>query len=440
MGTILVFVTAWPGLASADGFRLPYQSAVAAGQAMAYAAQADDPSALYYNPAGMTQLRGVQGSLGVSFVGGNIHYTSPDGFKSSGDLSKDFASPPPTNLYLTAHLQDLGVSSLGPLTIGLGLTTPYGLISRYPDSTPYSPVATRAKLPMLDIKPTLAYRFSDWLSIGLGADIYTFASFLGAGGLELQTQVPGLGKTQLSADGAMAGFNASVLLTPWANVDGKPRLNLGFVYRSGGNFPLEGDYKINRATVAKVRTALELPDVYTAAIAWWPVRDQKHEWKLEYDMDFVNWNNFHSLDLRFSNGTSASTPENWKSAQSIDVGTEFKWLNPDFLPGWNVALRAGYNRTDTPIPNQTYTPAIPENRWNMLAVGLGADCRQGGRFLGVLACGEGGGSRPSSIGVDLAFQTYFFEPRKVTNNIHAGVNGTYDTTLYLGSLNIRVAY
>ncbi|MHC9062867.1 hypothetical protein ACYX34_09280, partial [Nitrospira sp. CMX1] len=38
--------------------RIQGQGAPASGMGNAFAAQADNPSALYYNPAGMTQLRG----------------------------------------------------------------------------------------------------------------------------------------------------------------------------------------------------------------------------------------------------------------------------------------------------------------------------------------------------------------------------------------------
>lgn len=439
-GWLILLAGFMSGVSFADSFRLPYQSAAAAGQGMAYAAQADDPSAIFYNPAGMSQLHGIQASFGVSFAGGDIEYTSPAGAKYYGDLSEDFASPPPSNFYLTANLQDLGIDALGPLTVGLGLTTPYGLITRYPDAIPFSSVVSRAKLPMLDIKPTLSYRVSDWLSIGLGADIYTFADFLGAGGFEQQTIIPGVGKTQLRADGTMASYNASLLLTPLTTAEGKPRLNLGFVFRAGGGFPLEGDYQVNNLTIAKARTALNLPDIYTGAIAYWPIRDQKHEWKLEYDMDFSRWNDMRTLNVQLSNGLSIKTPANWRTAYSADVGTEFKWLNPDFLRGWSVALRAGYNRSEKAIPNDTYNPAIPESRINAITVGFGADCHKGGKFLGILACGQGSGLRPESIGIDVAFQAYLMEPRKVTNNINPSVIGTYNTTLYVGSMNIHMAY
>ena len=51
-------VSAWK--ASANGFGLPDQDAFATARGEAFVATADNPSAIYYNPAGITQLAGQQ--------------------------------------------------------------------------------------------------------------------------------------------------------------------------------------------------------------------------------------------------------------------------------------------------------------------------------------------------------------------------------------------
>jgi hypothetical protein len=50
----------------ANGFGLPDQDAFAMGRGEAFVATADNPSAIYYNPAGITQLKGD--NLGVAFM------------------------------------------------------------------------------------------------------------------------------------------------------------------------------------------------------------------------------------------------------------------------------------------------------------------------------------------------------------------------------------
>ena len=44
----------------AAGFRLPDQDAAAMGMAGAFVGQADNPSAVWYNPAAMTRLEGTR--------------------------------------------------------------------------------------------------------------------------------------------------------------------------------------------------------------------------------------------------------------------------------------------------------------------------------------------------------------------------------------------
>src|SRR5690242_21707678 len=76
---------------SATGYaqtpRIYGQGTAASGQGNAFAAQADDASAIHYNPAGMTQLRGVQLLTGSLFVGGVTTHVSPTGQTKIGRAS-----------------------------------------------------------------------------------------------------------------------------------------------------------------------------------------------------------------------------------------------------------------------------------------------------------------------------------------------------------------
>ena len=180
--------------------RLQGQSASAVGMGNAFTAQADDPSALHFNPAGMTQLPGVQNLFGTSLIGGTTQYTSPTGQQVTGDRNGSIAWPPPGHIYLTANLKDLGISALGNLTAGIGLNNPFGSLTRYPNDGPFRTAVTFTTLPLLDIKPTLAYKLNDQLSIGLGADIYTFSGLFGEGQVEQRSVWPGgLGIPAVSA-------------------------------------------------------------------------------------------------------------------------------------------------------------------------------------------------------------------------------------------------
>src|SRR5690242_10711075 len=153
-------------LADAQTPRLQGQGSAASAQANAFAAQADDPSALYYNAAGMTQLPGLQTMFGTQLLGGTTHFTSPSGAMATGDRNGSVAWPPPNHVYITANLGDLGLAHLKDLTVGVGAVSPFGSLTRYPNDGPFNTAVTFVTLPLVDIKPTLAYRLNDQIAVG----------------------------------------------------------------------------------------------------------------------------------------------------------------------------------------------------------------------------------------------------------------------------------
>jgi long-chain fatty acid transport protein len=438
----------------AAGFRILEQSASATAQSGAFTAQADDPSAIYYNPAGMTQLRGVQTSLGTNLAGGHTSFTNPAGVTARGDFGGSIAFPPPSNLFVTANLKDLGVTALGDLTAGLAVLSPFGILYRYSNNGPFSTAVTSQTLPLIDIKPTLAYKVNDQLSIGLGADIYTFFSFWGAGQAVTKFNSsggPGLPPAgtplEINGGGTAGGFNASLLYTPFRNADGKPLVNVGFQYRSQATLPLNGQFLANGGTVADASTTLVLPQTLTGGIALWPVRNKDHEWKLEMDIDYTGWKSIRNTDVHLSNGTTIPFPQNWRSAYTVMFGTEYKWLQLEQLPHWEVTARGGYWHSQTPIPDSSFLPTVPDADQHSLSVGLGLLCKENGRFLGLFECGnsERGLFAPKALGLDLAYQALLYETRTVTGNLNpvaipGSVNGTYQTTFHVGAINLRVNF
>src|SRR5579863_8406857 len=83
--------------ARAVGFRLPNQDPEAIARGNAFSATADNPSAIYYNPAGITQLDGLNVRAGIYFVSAGVDYTSPSGAtaRPNSDLN------PVPQLYVT---------------------------------------------------------------------------------------------------------------------------------------------------------------------------------------------------------------------------------------------------------------------------------------------------------------------------------------------------
>jgi long-chain fatty acid transport protein len=143
---VLIFTIGWVTLAHGEAFRILDQGASATGQGTAFSAQADDPSAIHYNPAGMTQLRGIQLYVGTNLIGGHTTFTGVSGVTVEGDFGGPIANPPPSQVYVTANLQDLGFDLLKDWTVGVGVTSPFGFNIEYPPTSQVAPVLTQASL------------------------------------------------------------------------------------------------------------------------------------------------------------------------------------------------------------------------------------------------------------------------------------------------------
>ena len=96
----------------------------------------------------------------------------------------------------------------------------------------------------------------------------------------------------------------------------------------------------------------------------------------------------------------------------------------------------------TQIPYQTFNPGIPSMNSHTLSTGVGFMCSAGGKFLGLVSCGQPEGVKwmPKGLGLDFAFQAWLYENRTIQGNQNPTVNGTYHTRLYLGSIGLRAIF
>ncbi len=436
-----------------EGFRILDQSAAATAQGGAFAAQADDPSAVYFNPAAMTDLPGLQMTVGTLLANGQIDFTSSSGASIEGDFDGTVANPPPSSVFVTARFSNPGFASLDALALGLGVYAPFGNLTNYPSDSPFAPVLTRAASPIIDVTPTLAFRVHPALALGIGLDIYTFSGLFGEGHVEVRQTgadlVPaGLAAAdddaiELNGKDTALGYHASLLWTPLRNADKQPLVNVAAVFRSQATLNLKGQFLNQDRGIAVNATAnLPLPQVVTAGLAVWPIRDTRREWKVEVDLDYADWTSFKNLDVTLANGAVFPKPRNWQSAYVVKAGTEYKWVEPAWLPHWNVAVRGGYVFADSPVPERTFKPDVPGSNSHSYSVGVGFLCRRGGAFLGLIPCGtsEPGGAGVSAIGFDVAWQGIFYQSRGIFHNDDPRVHGTWDTTIHVGSLNLRVNF
>jgi len=71
----------------ATGFRLPNHDSEAVARGNAFTATANNPSAIYYNPAGITQLAGHQVSVGSYLIATGFSHRSVTGSTAGTDTT-----------------------------------------------------------------------------------------------------------------------------------------------------------------------------------------------------------------------------------------------------------------------------------------------------------------------------------------------------------------
>src|SRR5215471_15598887 len=166
----------------AGSFALNEQSVSGLGVAYAGgAAQASDVSTIFFNPAGIALLNQGEFQLGVQalipqadFTNEGSRYKLPNtpfnnlplSGGNGGDGGVDHVLP---NIYLSQPI--FRSAQYGDLTVGIGLSVPFGLETDYSPGWVGRYIALRTKLTTFDIQPTLAYRVFDRLSFGESADI-----------------------------------------------------------------------------------------------------------------------------------------------------------------------------------------------------------------------------------------------------------------------------
>jgi long-chain fatty acid transport protein len=358
-----------PGIASAAGFYIQEQTAAGVGRGQAgNGVAADDASTAYFNPAGMTELPGVQFDSGIDLIVpsaslsdlGSADHTpyvpaAPLGGNSGGNPGS--ATPIP-NMYMTAEIPN------SPVTVGLAVTAPFGFATKYAQGTFTRYDSIDTFLETIDIAPTIAVKLTDWLSVGVGLDEqYVYIKLRNALPDPFGAPSPATdGRLTLTGHTWSTGFNAGVLLMPG------PDTKIGFTYRYGITHNINGSVTLSGLsgplaagdTNEAGAAALNLPDIITAGVS----RQVMPDLKLLGEFDYFTWSNFKAINIVLANnGGSLDTPENYRDTVSVALGAEYQ-LNER----WR--LRAGIKYDQTPTVNAYRDTRVPDGDRYWLSTGF----------------------------------------------------------------------
>ena len=346
--------------ANAGGLAVREQSAYGQGSSYAGVAAGGSLSSMFWNPATMTQVYGIQSESVLSgllassknSVTSGTYAGAPFNFGGTGNIAHSAIVP--SSYYSWQFNQKLW--------LGLSINAPFGLAETFPDNWAGRVYGAGGEnLSTYNFTPTVAYKFNDLLSVGFGVQIqYATAAFTqgipGAPGLTNQLGVSGAGFGY--------GFTAGVTLTP------TPYTTIGLGWRSGINQKINGTLVVPAAfapvtTAGSVNTTFNMPDIVSLGLR----QKLTPLWTGLATVEWSNWSRAGTSRILQPNGASAVIgatqvviPFEYKDGWFFSLGAEYQW-NPQ------LALRAGVAYELSPVTDQVRGPAIPDANRTWLSVG-----------------------------------------------------------------------
>jgi long-chain fatty acid transport protein len=385
----MITVAATTGNASGAGFQLLEQNASSMGNAYSgTAAVAEDASTIFFNPAGMTRLKGSNFVGAVNAIKPTINFqnqlSNPALGTNNGGDAGEWAFLP-TLYYSRAVHPDWSV--------GLAVNSPFGLKTNYDPSWIGRLQGVQSSLKTIAITPSVAYKINDVVSAGIGVT----AQYADA---QLTSAVSRTGPlAKATGDDWGFGWNAGLLVQPLSDI------RFGIDYRSAVSLSLEGPFTIPGRIATQDQASLRTPATLTLSA----VAEVHPQWDLLADLEWTQWSSFNTLTVFNSanGGVLSRTIENWKDAWRFAGGVNYK-----YTPQWK--FRAGVAYDQTPVSDEFRTVRIPDSSRTWLAVGVQYHLT------------------PQSA-VDLGYAHVFFQAAPINQIFPRGsglnVTGTFETSV-----------
>lgn len=417
--TVILFVLVVLGqanLSNGAGFLIYEHGAAAMAMAGAFISVANNPSAIWHNPAGIAFLKGTQFSLGTTLIWPKnslelMNWPVPTQRNWEG-LAQVFY---PSNFYLTQSVGD-------KVTLGFGFFTPYGLGAKWPEENPLRYLGYEDDMKTFFFNPTVAFKLTDQVSIGVGVSyIYSTVMFklvefadLGVYG---QYDVPGT----MEGNGKSWSWNAGLLYRG-------EKFSFGLNYRSAFDIDFAGDLELDTSAVpaplrpfiptsAEGETTFRFPHILGVGLSYYVTE----KLLLTGDIHYVLWNRFDKYVVTFDNPDieELEVLEDWENSFTFRGGLQY-------MVSEKFALRGGILYDQTPQPLESMDPLLPDA--DRVAFTLGFGYRFGNFVL------------------DAAYQGEMFSDRTAPNrdiykmgSINLG-EGTYKTSAHLLGISLSFVF
>jgi len=368
-------------------FEVLQQSARASGQAEAFAAQADDASAIWYNPAGLTQLEGTNVSAGGYIVLPDEHFKGVEGDASNHQVS------------LLPHFYGESDFGLENIRFGLGVNNVFGLRETWGTTGPLETQFQRGHLYVINIEPTVAYKFSDNFSAGVGFNVYY-------GSADLERKQP-LGPPPIPLGSfRFHGTDASIGASPAVMWKIDAQNTIGAFYHSPFTLNLTGPADVTGHGIptigpSRVTAGIHIPQGAGIGYAIHPIPALK----LEADIVWSNWAALQQISFKSASPAfnGSKIPTAYHDTWSFRFGTQY-----DLTQNWSI--RGGYAYGTSAAPQATFSPIVPDSNYHLFSAGIGYSTDR--------------------WSIDAAYLFIFRETRNIIDSVNAPfVDGKWNTNM-----------
>jgi len=422
----------------AGGFALSGIGSRAISMGGAFRGLADDPSAMYWNPAGLGFVNETSISLGGTFIlpSASWNNNGPIFPNIDGYQAQKYEAQSSLRIFPNAFFTKVDHPKL---KYGLGMFVPYGLGSTWDAYKPPAYLAGFNDFPenemlssiaIIDVHPSFAYQLMPRLSLGAGLSVYYGMIDLAKAQYayspaDTANAIPAMyipTTSDLSGTGIGFGGNLGLLFKPTSC------LSIGLSGRLPSAIDMKGEIEAftwippttKLGGISDIQTTLKLPAEAGIGFSYLV----KPNWIVNLDYSYTLWDRLDKvvvdLDTPLTVNPDPSEPQltssevlfNWENTSRISFGTEYEMSCNK--------LRAGFYMDQSPIPESTQVITLSDI---------------GNKFSGNLGLGR----RFGPLDLDLNFQYVYFPERKVTQAV-TNMGGIYNANSISGNIGLTFRF
>lgn len=398
----------------ADGLHQQEQHAAVTAQGGAFVARANNPSALYFNPAGLTQLSGNQISLGGNLIFPSTTYTGTVG---QFDMEEQVLHP--TNLFYSHQVSD-------KISLGFGYYRPYAFSSKWESDFVGRFICDTFSFKTYNYNAAVAYQATPEISVAVGISyIHGMLNFRNSLDLSNYSQYyprvqdpEGFSHFDAKADNIAVNFGFLYKFDKF--------WTLGATYRSPMELEFSGNFDFiipESPAGTSANEALnglfpdqtgsmkfKIPQVVVVGVSTTVVNHTT----IEADIQWSGWSSFKDLPVNYSTNTDSLSDKiidrRWKNAFALRLGAEYEY-KPTLL------FRAGYYYDNSAIPGETLDPMLPDALKQSISGGVGI--------------------KWDMINLDAAYGLVFYEKRTEENQF---LSGSYESFAQVLSMSLTFKF